>query len=133
MPQRDVAIFVFECVVVDGVSMPVAPWVDVYREDDAWMTVWHQGRGVAPDDFVHVRALTSPTLSGPSAAFFVYALPDALAAMALSASTVWFSFSALRDDDSAEAVAVRAAWLGPELELDARMAGYLDVPVQAAT
>jgi hypothetical protein len=52
--------------------------------------------------------------------------------MALSASTVWPSFSALRDDDSAEAVAVRAAWLGPELVLDARMAGYLDVPVQAA-
>jgi hypothetical protein len=128
--QRDVAIFVCECVVIDGVTMPVAPWVDVYREDDAWMTVWHEGRLVAPDDFAHVRALTSATLSGPSAAFFVYALPAALVAMATSASFVWPSFAALRDDTGPEAEAVRTAWLGQELVLDARIAGYLDIPAQ---
>lgn len=130
MPQREVALMVIEATVIDGVTMPVAPWVDICREDDAWMSVWHEGRAIAPADFAHVRAVTSPTLTGNAACFFVYALPAALAIMASSASHIWIGFDALRDDTSEEAVAVRAAWLGPELELDARIAGYLNIPGQ---
>lgn len=123
----DVAIIVCAPALVLDVVVPVAPWPDTMAEDAAWWTTWPLGRVAARDAFVNGRAVTSTMPSG-EVAFFVQCDAATMPAMLAIATTSWPSIAALSADNSAAAQAVKAAWLGEELTIDGRIAGYLDVP-----
>lgn len=123
----DVAIIVCAPSLVLDVVVPVAPWPDTMAEDAAWWTTWPLGRVAARDAFVNGRAVTSTMPSG-EVAFFVQCDAATMPAMLAIATTSWPSIAALSADNSAAAQAVKAAWLGEELTIDGRIAGYLDVP-----
>lgn len=122
----DVAIMVCPSSSVLGVVVPLCPWPDTMAEDADWFATWPLGRTEARDAFVNGRAVTSP-LSDGSVAFFVQCDAETMPAMLVIALTSWPSISALSADDSEAAMAVKAAWLGEELVIDGRIAGYLDV------
>ena len=114
------------------VVVPFCPWPDTMAEDADWFATWPLGRDDARDAFVNGRAVTSPLPDG-SVAFFVQCGAETMPAMLAIATTSWPSIGALSADTGVEAQAVKAAWLGEELVIDGRIAGYLDVPVRAAT
>lgn len=122
----DVAIMVCPSSSVLGVVVPLCSWPDTMAEDADWFATWPLGRTEARDAFVNGRAVTSP-LSDGSVAFFVQCDAETMPAMLFIALTSWPSISALSEDDSKAAMAVKAAWLGEELVIDGRIAGYLDV------
>lgn len=122
----DVAIMVCPSSSVLGVVVPLCPWPDTMAEDADWFATWPLGRTEARNAFVNGRAVTSP-LSDGSVAFFVQCDAETMPAMLFIALTSWPSISALSEDDSKAAMAVKAAWLGEELVIDGRIAGYLDV------
>lgn len=126
----DVAIFTSASQALFNVVVPVTPWPDTQAEDFAWWTTWPLGRIAARDAFVNGRAVTSTMPSG-EVAFFVQCDEATMPAMLAIATTSWPSIAALSADNSAAAQAVKAAWLGEELTIDARIAGYLDVPTVA--
>ncbi len=123
----DVAIFTCAPALVLDVVTPAATWPDTQAEDAAWWTTWPLGRTEARDAFVNGRAVTSTMPSG-EVAFFVQCDAATMPAMLAIATTSWPSIAALSADNSAAAQAVKAAWLGEELVIDGRIAGYLDVP-----
>lgn len=122
----DVAILTCAASTVLDVLVPAAPWDDTAAEDAAWFTTWPTGRTENRDAFVNGRVVTGPLPDGKRA-FFVQCDADVMSSMMSIATTSWAGIAALRADNSAEAEAVKAAWLGPELEIDGRIAGYLDV------
>lgn len=123
----DVAILTCAPTTLHATVIPAAPWPDTMAEDAAWWTTWPLGRIDARDAFVNGRAVTS-TLPSGEVAFFVQCDAATMPAMLAIATTSWPSIAALSADDSAAALAVKAAWLGEELVIDGRIAGYLDVP-----
>ena len=123
----DVAIFTCATTTLHNTVIPAAPWADTMAEDAAWWTTWPLGRVVARDAFVNGRAVTS-TLPSGEVGFFVQCDAATMPAMLAIATTSWPSIAALSADNSAAAQAVKAAWLGEELTIDGRIAGYLDVP-----
>lgn len=123
----EVAIFTCAPSTLLDVVVPVAPWPDTMAEDAAWWTTWPLGRVAARDAFVNGRAITS-TLPSGEVGFFVQCDAATMPAMLAIATTSWPSTAALSADNSAAAQAVKAAWLGEELVIDGRIAGYLDVP-----
>jgi hypothetical protein len=124
--QFDVAIMVCPQTFALEVVVPFCPWSDTLAEDADWFTTWPLGRTEARDSFVCGRAVTS-TLPNGQVAFFVQSDVVTLESMLEIATTSWPNIAALSADDSAEAQAVKAAWLGEELVIDGRIAGYLDV------
>lgn len=123
----DVAIFTATPSRVRDVVVPAMTWPDTMAEDAAWWTTWPLGRVAARDAFVNGRAVTS-TLPSGEVGFFVQCDAATMPAMLAIATTSWPSIAALSADNSAAAQAVKAAWLGEELTIDGRIAGYLDVP-----
>lgn len=123
----DVAIFTSASSTIFGVVVPAATWPDTMAEDAAWFSMWPLGRTEARDAFVNGRAVTS-TLPSGEVGFFVQCDAATMPAMLAIATTSWPSIAALSADNSAAAQAVKAAWLGEELTIDGRIAGYLDVP-----
>ncbi len=123
----EVAIFTCAASTLHNTVIPAAPWPDTIAEDAAWLTTWPLGRVAARDAFVNGRAVTSTMPSG-EVGFFVQCDAATMPAMLSIATTSWPSIAALSADDSAAAQAVKAAWLGEELVIDGRIAGYLDVP-----
>lgn len=126
----EVAIFTCAPSTLLDVVVPVAPWPDTMAEDAAWWTTWPLGRVAARDAFVNGRAVTSTMPSG-EVGFFAQCDAATMPAMLAIATTSWPSIAALSADNSAAAQAVKAAWLGEELVIDGRIAGYLDVPTVA--
>lgn len=126
----EVAIFTCSPSTLHGTVIPAAPWPDTMAEDAAWWTTWPLGRVAARDAFANGRAVTS-TMSGGEVGFFVQCDAATMPAMLAIAMTSWPSIAALSADNSAAAQAVKAAWLGEELTIDGRIAGYLDVPTLA--
>ena len=124
--QFDVAIMVCPKEIVLGVTVPFCPWPDTMAEDASWFTTWPLGRVGVPNAFVSGRAVTSQLPNG-QIAFFVQGVLEPVSFMLTIATTSWPSISALSADTSEEAAAVKAAWLGEELVIDGRIAGYLDV------
>lgn len=124
--QLDVAIVVCPKELMLGVTVPFCPWPDTMAEDASWFTTWPTGRAEAPDAFVNGRAVTSQ-LSNGQVAFFVQGVLEPVSFMLAIATSSWPSISALSADTSEEAAEVKAAWLGEELVIDGRIAGYLDV------
>lgn len=123
----EVAIFTSVAETRFGVVVPTMPWPDTLTEDAAWWTTWPLGRIAARDAFANGRAVTSALSSG-EVAFFAQCDADTMAALLAIATTSWPGTAALAADNSATAQAVKAAWLGEELVIDGRIAGYLDVP-----
>jgi hypothetical protein len=128
----EVAIMVCPASSVLDVVVPFCPWPDTMAEDADWFATWPLGRTEARDAFVNGRAVTSPLPDG-NVAFFVQCDAETMLAMLAIATTSWPSIGTLSADTGAEALAVKAGWLGEELVIDGRIAGYLDVPVRAAT
>lgn len=126
----EVAIFTCDSSTLHGTVIPAAPWPDTMAEDAAWWTTWPLGRVVARDAFANGRAVTSTMPSG-EVGFFVQCDATTMTALLAIATTWWPGTAALSADNSAEAQAVKAAWLGEELVIDGRIAGYLDVPTVA--
>lgn len=122
----DVAIFTSPATTVFSTVVPVTPWADMMAEDDAWFSTWPLGRDAARDAFVNGRVVTS-TLSNGEVAFFVQCDADTMPEMLSIATKSWPGIAALSADNSLEAQAVKDAWLGSELAIDGRIAGYLDV------
>lgn len=122
----DVAIMVCPPSSVLDVVVPFCPWPDTMAEDADWFATWPLGRTEARDAFANGRAVTS-TLPDGHVAFFIQCDAETMPAMLAIAITSWPSISALSADNSAAAQAVKAAWLGEELVIDGRIAGYLDV------
>lgn len=123
----EVAIFTCATSTLHGTVIPAAPWPDTMAEDAAWWTTWPLGRVAARDAFVNGRAVTS-IMSGGEVAFFAQCDASTMTALLAIATTWWPSIAALSADNSAAAQAVKGAWLGEELVIDGRIAGYLDVP-----
>lgn len=123
----EVAIFTCSPSTLLDVVVPVTTWPDTMAEDADWWTTWPLGRVAARDAFVNGRAVTSTMPSG-EVGFFVQCDAATMPAMLAIATTSWPSIAALGADNSAAAQAVKAAWLGEELTIDGRIAGYLDVP-----
>lgn len=126
----EVAIFTCSPSTLLDVVVPVAPWPDTMAEDAAWWTTWPLGRVAARDAFSNGRAVTSTMPSG-EVAFFAQCDATTMTALLTVATTWWPGTAALSADNSPEAQAVKAAWLGEELVIDGRIAGYLDVPTLA--
>lgn len=126
----EIAIFTCQSSTLHGTTISSAPWPDMLAEDAAWWTTWPLGRIAARDAFVNGRAVTSTMPSG-EVAFFVQCDAATMPAMLAIATTSWPSIAALSADNSATAQAVKASWLGEELTIDGRIAGYLDVPMVA--
>jgi len=126
----EVAIFTCAPSTLHGTVIPAAPWPDTMAEDAAWWTTWPLGRVAARDAFANGRAVTS-TMPGGEVGFFVQCDATTMTALLTVATTSWPSIAALSADNSAAAQAVKAAWLGEELVIDGRIAGYLDVPTMA--
>ena len=122
----EVAIMVCPSSSVLDVVVPLCPWPDTMAEDADWFATWPLGRAEARDASVNGRAVTS-TLPSGDVAFFVQCDASTMPAMLFIAVTSWPSISALSADNSEAALAVKAAWLGEELVIDGRIAGYLDV------
>lgn len=122
----DVAIFTSPATTVFSTVVPVTPWADMMAEDDAWFSTWPLGRDAARDAFVNGRVVTS-TLQNGEVAFFVQCDADTMPEMLSIATKSWPGIAALSADNSLEAQAVKDAWLGSELAIDGRIAGYLDV------
>jgi hypothetical protein len=123
----EVAIMTCASTTLLDVVVPVATWPDTQAEDASWFATWPLGRVAARDAFVNGRAVTSTMPSG-EVGFFVQCDAATMPAMLAIATTSWPSIAALSADNSAAAQAVKAAWLGEELVIDGRIAGYLDVP-----
>lgn len=123
----EVAIFTCGAETRYGVVVPFMPWPDTQPEDASWWTTWPLGRAANRDAFVNGRAVTSALPSG-EVAFFAQCDADTMAALLAIATASWPGTAALSADNSATAQAVKAAWLGEELVIDGRIAGYLDVP-----
>lgn len=121
-----VAIFTSDSSEVLDTIVPAAPWKDTMAEDASWFTAWPLGRAEQRDAFVNGRVVTASLPDGKRA-FFVQCDADVLPAVLEIATTSWPGIAALRADTGSEAMAVKAAWLGSELEIDGRIAGYLDV------
>ena len=111
---------------LNDVLVPDAGWYDVMSEDAAWFTFWPTGRTQTPDAFVNGRVVTTK-LTNDEYAFFVQCEQSVMPGVIAEASYAWLGISVLRSDTGAEATEVKAAWLGPELQIDGRIAGYLDV------
>ena len=126
----EVAIFTCAPTTLFSVVVPVMPWPDTQAEDASWFATWPLGRIAARDAFANGRAVTSTMPSG-EVAFFAQCDATTMTALLAIATTSWPGTAALGADDSATAQAVKAAWLGEELVIDGRMAGYLDVPTLA--
>lgn len=124
----EIAVLTCAPALVLDVVTPATTWPDTMAEDASWWTTWPLGRVAARDAFANGRAVTSPLPSG-EVAFFVQCDSATMPAMLAIATTSWPSIAALSADNSAEAQAVKAAWLGEELVIDGRIAGYLDVPM----
>ena len=123
----EVAIFTCSPSTLHGTVNLAAPWPDTMAEDAAWWTTWPLGRVAARDAFANGRAVTS-TMPGGEVAVFAQCNAATMTALLTIATTSWPSIAALSADNSATAQAVKAAWLGEELVIDGRIAGYLDVP-----
>lgn len=122
----EVAILTSPAGTVLDVVVPSVPWSDTAAEDAAWFTTWPLGRTENRDAFVNGRVVTAPLPSG-GRAFFVQCDSSVMPSMLSIAESSWAGIAYLRADTSPEAMAVKAAWLGSELEIDGRIAGYLDV------
>lgn len=134
---RDTLIVYGPGIITDTEAGPVptvpAGW-DVVYEDARWCTVWPLGRADRPAVFFHAWLAVRDAAPNQARGCWVCIGPGAIIdALKPRVARWWETLAALRADNTAVAIGIKAAWAGgPGTTLRHRMAGFDDDDAETA-